>query len=196
MQARPNRPTSVTVIAWVWIILGGLMVLAGIMAALMSAVMSSSGMMGDAFEDIEQEKTQDLPATVRVMEVVFRHFAWFALGQVCIGALALWAGTRFLRLRAWARAMLELLSWLFLIYVVAFTAFWMVGWTSVGAGHAPAAFIVAGLVGAVINMAFFGVPLGIMIHVLRGRKVRDAVRAGGAWALPTAPPAGPPMQSG
>ena len=72
----------------------------------------------------------DAPWQVRLLYGLFRYARLVALLQVVLAAVLVWAGVGLLRLRASARAALEGLSWLGLLYVAAVGAFWWLAWTA------------------------------------------------------------------
>jgi hypothetical protein len=111
------------------------------------------------------------------------------LWQVILPAVALLIGifvhvtaVEFVRLRAWARKALEVMTWLYLGYLfVLFPAFWLVNRALILRGAEQAAVPASGLdlrgfaaawgVSAVIH----GAVCVLILFVLRGRTVRDAV---------------------
>jgi len=88
-------PTSVFVIGWAWILLGGFTCLTGL------AVLLVWSQLAEEFE----------------ADPFLSFFPLFAIGQVGVGLLGATSGVMFLRLRAWARTALEALTWLLLIAV-------------------------------------------------------------------------------
>ena len=156
MEAK-SRPTSVTVIAWAWIVIGGLMVLSAAFGLLAYAVMPANALQG-----------KDIPA-------IFRFFPLLALLQIVFAALGITAGINLLKLCAWARTVLEIQSWLLLGLTLGYMVFWVDNWLSMTSGQTPAGFAILGAVmGAVITF-IYAIPLAIMLWFLRGRTVRDAV---------------------
>lgn len=158
-----NRPTSVTVIGWAWIVLGvlgGLLALAGLVAMLsMGSVAPGDGHM----------------ASFMVVHPVI------AVSQVALAALAVVAGVQFLALKAWARVVLEALSWL-VIALLAVMALSMLfggmflgdsqfaeGGHMEGGGHFMGGFFML-LIGAI-----YAAPFVVMLVYLRGPEVNDAM---------------------
>jgi lysylphosphatidylglycerol synthetase-like protein (DUF2156 family) len=131
-----------------------------------------------------------MPQGFGFMMSMFRYFTWFVMAQLGLAVVAIVAGIQFLKLRPWARAALEILSWISLIYVVGFGLFWVSTWSTM-TGQFPQqqdapfdmeTFKIVGLVmGAFVTLAF-AVPLAIMIKYLRGKVVREAM----LQATPTA----------
>lgn len=155
-----KRPTCVTVIGWAWIIIGGLMFFSAIMA-LFSSVMI--GQMSQANSEVQQD-----------MPVIFRFFPLLAIIQIGLAIIGLVSGINFLKLKAWSRNSLEILTWILLLFMAGFGIFWEYGWLSMSTGHGPKGFDIMGAVMGVVIIGIYGVPLGIMVKYLRGDKVKNA----------------------
>ena len=160
-----KRPTCVTVIGWTWIILGGFACFSAAMALV------SSVMIGGV--TIAQDD-RNLPF-LNVLNVFFGIFPLLALIQIGFAVLGLVSGICFLKLKAWARAVLESLTWLLLVSVLGFMFIWIFIWVSVTPDHGPDGFVVVGAVMGVVVSGLYVVPLGIMLKYLRGPKVRNAI---------------------
>ena len=175
-----TRPTSVSVIAWTWIVTGGFAVFSGIMSLLMLGAMPAL--------QSELPHTPGMPQDFGLITSMFPYFGWLVLTQLVLAAVAIVAGIQFLQLRSWARAALEILSWISLIYVVGFGLFWISTWSTITGGFAQEGapfdmetLRVAGLAVAIFITLAFAIPLGIMIKYLRGKVIREAM-------LPRVPP--------
>ncbi|MGD9367715.1 MAG: hypothetical protein PVH87_18590 [Desulfobacteraceae bacterium] len=156
-----KRPTCITVIGWVWIILGGLMFFSAIMA------LFGSVMIG--------QMSQSDPEALRNMPTIFKFFPLIAIGQIGVAIIGFVSGINFLKLKIWARNILESLTWLLLIFVVGFMIFWVYNWISMTSGHGPRGFDIMGTAMGVVITGIYGVPLGIMVKYLRGDKVKNAM---------------------
>lgn len=119
------RPTGITVIGWIWAILGGLgllgvlinILLFGFMPADMGSFMFSSSANG--------ANMQGMYNFFQVFVFLFRHL-WLILAfQLVIKGLSLIGGIGLLKLKEWGRKILEGLSWLYLVYMVAGSIFWV-----------------------------------------------------------------------
>jgi len=113
------------------------------------------------------------------MPVIFKYFPLLAVIQMGVAMAGLVAGINFLKLRAWSRNALEILTWVLLLFLVGFGIYWEFGWFSMTSGHGPRGFNVMGAVMGVVIIGIYGVPLGIMVKYLRGDKIKNAI-AGGA----------------
>lgn len=156
-----KRPTCITVIGWVWIILGGLMFFSAIMA------LFSSFMIG--------QMSQSDPEAIKNMPAIFKFFPLIAIGQIGVAIIGFVSGINFLKLKIWARNVLEVLTWLFLIFLAGFMIFWAFNWFSITSEHGSRGFDIMGAVMGVVITGIYGVPLGIMVKYLRGDKVKNAI---------------------
>jgi hypothetical protein len=158
------RPTSVTVIGWVWICLGILAALGGAFHLSFPAI---------AHEMAAQGTPDKSPGF---------NIVWLAipLGLVEFGVsgLAIVSGAYFLRLRAWARTCLEALSWAALIFNVCLglgsVVFFLIKVKGNGF-YVGTTFAIFWCAFALVFPAAFAVPFGVMIKALRGKTVRDAL---------------------
>lgn len=167
---------AVTVLGWLFIGFGAFAVVGGFFGMLMSWVMPFPP------ADLMSEMA-DAPRPFQLMFGVLRYFGVIAAAQLVVGAVMIWSGVAFLRLRPWARAVLEGIMWLAVLYTVAFGGFWvwMVHgmWRQAPRGAEGASsffpvFIAMGVMSFVVSL----VPLGAILYVLRGRTVRGAFRPG------------------
>ena len=168
------RPTGVSVIAWGWIITGGLMGFSGVMALLALSFMPIL---------IQPELESQMPAGFGPMMSMFRYFTLLVLVQLAVAVVAVVTGIQFLKLRSWARTVLEVISWLSVIYVIGFGVFWLFMWSTIsgqlpqeGAPFDSRTFEIFGLVMGAFVTLVFAVSLGITIKYLRGKVVRGAIQ--------------------
>ena len=170
-----QRPTSVSVIAWVYIGFGILGLLGGILGTAASLLMTST------FESAQRpEVSPDDPILFRLMSSMFHYFWLFGVLQLIVAVLMIWSGVAFLRLRAWARTVVETLAWLGLAYNLGFGFLWCMTLVSMTdqmpeEAGAFAAFPIIMLVMGIVMILAFSVPLVVIIRVVRGRTVREAV---------------------
>lgn len=155
-----KRPTSISVIGWAWIVIGSLMCLSAVMALLVSLTISQAAAQTDTDHNV--------PA-------ILGFFPLLALIQMVFAILGIVSGVNFLKMKSWARTTLEILSWLLMVFVAGFGIFWIISWIVMTRGKAPAGFGIMGVVMGTVVLAIYGIPLGIMIKYLRGKKNRSAV---------------------
>src|SRR5712691_9938189 len=146
------RNHAITLIGWVYIAFGIPAALGGMIGLLMTLVIA-----------------------------VQYFFAPIAATQLVVGTAMIAGGTAFLRLRAWARTLLETLAWLGLLYNIAFAVLW-VGFL-MPKFHVPSrdALKLPAMtaLGLMINIAFC-TALVFIISTLRGPAVRSAIAAANA----------------
>ncbi len=156
-----RRPTCITVIGWAWIIIGSLMCFSAAMALFSSVMIDHMSHMS--------------PEAQRNMPVVFRYFTLLAVIQLGVAITGLFSGINFLKLKAWSRSILEILTWILLLSILGFVFYLEYRWLFMSSGHGPRGFDIIGAVMSVAFIGFYGVPLGIMIKYLRGDKVKNAI---------------------
>jgi hypothetical protein len=185
---KTQRPASVTVIGLISILTAGLSILSAPLGLVMFLLMKP---MGGPWTSMPA----DAPWGFRLM---WRMFPYLMVLQTLVAVFALAAGIQFLRLRAWARTAFEVMYWLALIWIVGFGVYWVATWLSVtstfpeqgGPPFPPHFFRVFGaIVGAVVT-AFSAVPCGVIIWLLRGSTIRQAMVGGRGPDLPPASAAG------
>ncbi|HEY8180980.1 MAG TPA: hypothetical protein VII32_01985 [Thermoanaerobaculia bacterium] len=141
------RNNAITLIGWIYIAFGILAAFGGLVGVLMSLLMP-------------------IPHFVSLIAAV----------QLIAGSAMIAGGKAFLRLRAWARTLLETLAWLGLLYNLASGALWiwflmpMFRATSRDAWMLP----VMTAIGLLTNIAFCA-SLVYIISVLRGSSIRSAI---------------------
>lgn len=169
-----KRPTGITITAWLWIVMGGLMIFSAVMGGFAYTLMGTMG-------PTSSSSTEKL-AGFAVMNSIFQYFGVLLLLQGIVALVAIWAGVSLLRLKQWARTTIEVLSWIAFFYTVGFGIFWVYMWVSM-TGQVPArgapvnvdSFQLMGAVMGVVVTAVFAVPLWIMIRYLRGAEARAAI---------------------
>ena len=172
-----KRPTSVTVIGWIFIAGAILMILSGGMGFAAFTFMQQMG--GEAAPPFPEEA----PFQFGVMEVIFQYFGLIAMVQVALAVFIIIASIQFLRLRRWARTALEVVAWLGLLYLVSFGIFWVVSWIGITSNipsteEAPGLFpmfnIFGAIMGSVITL-FWAAPLVVIIIFLRKKTISEAL---------------------
>lgn len=171
---RTSRPTAVSVIGWSWVVLGGLMVVSGGLGLAMAWLMTVLGISAQALQ------TTGL-GELGLSGWVARHLMPLSVWQGVIGAVVLYVAIMFMRLQAWARAVLEVLTWATLAYTVGSGVYFAYVW--LGGGHQSVAFArqmgipnlrTVGVVADIVVTVVFAVPTYVMARYLRAPAVRDA----------------------
>jgi len=129
---------------------------------------------------------RNVPGT-GMMVGLSENFPSLVWAQLVFGALALVAGVEFLKLKPWARTILEVLSWLSLVYVIGFGLLWVAMWSFMIGQFSLMQmpfdierFQAIGLVSGLVVSLAFAIPLVWFIKVLRGRVVREAIQQSGS----------------
>ena len=100
-----------------------------------------------------------------------RYFDTLAILQILFALFIIIACIQFLKLHAWARAALEGISWLGLVFVAGFGIFWIAESTA----DPPPIFGLIGIVMGATIVAIWAVPLVVIIKFLRSIRIREAV---------------------
>lgn len=167
MLTKTDRPTCVTVIGWFWIVVGGLTVLSGIMGLVVMPLVLS------------RMRQTPFPSGVEI-PWVFRHLISLSLLQLVVAAVLITAGIQLLRLRPWARTVLEIAAWLSLAYILGLGAFMGINiWGFPAVGMPTQEKVIASVMGTIV-IALYSGTFGLIIRFLRSRRVREAMRTGGA----------------
>lgn len=162
MRGSHRRPTSVTVVAVLWIVLGALIVWGG------GAGIAAS---------VSQARAATYPSTdtmSRPMAFLERHIRVVGGAQLCLGIVAIVCAIFLLRLRAWARRALEVISAVWIILLVGFMSVFT---TSVF--HIRPGYVGPGMMFAVMTcgagVILWAAPGVITLVFLRGNTARTAV---------------------
>ncbi len=173
----PRRPAAVTVIGWVWI---GLAALKGLSGAF--AFVAYTFVLGPQLRALGPAAGPPPGEFGLVSGFLAHHFGALALAQVVVAVVILVSAIMFLRLRAWARLSLELVTWLAIAYIVGFGAFWVTAWLQLAPAVPPTArpnfpataFRVGGAVMGATMMLMFGAAFVVLLRSLRSATVRTA----------------------
>lgn len=178
-----ERPTGITVIGWIWIILGAVVLFGSLIDILLFGfIPATSGNYSFSSSGYGSDP-QTMYNLFQAVFIFFRHWWIFLTLQLVVGGLSLIGGIAFLGLKEWGRILLEILSWFYLIYNIAAGALWvymtsylrniMTG-NMQGTGMASDLTWVLTVFGLSILLAFC-VGIVLMIRYLRSRKVYNAI---------------------
>ena len=111
------------------------------------------------------------------------YFDTLAILQILFALFIIIACIQFLELHTWARAALEGICRLGLVFVAGFGIFWIISWMSATSGIAvaestadpPPIFGLIEIVMGVTIVAIWAVPLVVIIKFLRSIRIREAV---------------------
>ena len=128
---------------------------------------------------IGENATAD-PEFQQNMPSIMKYFSYIAVAQLLVAIIGLVSGINFLKLKSWSRIVLEILTWLFILFVVGFGIYWEFGWLTMASGNGPKGFNVMGAVMGLVIIGIYGVPLGIMLKYLRGDRVKNSMTGSAA----------------
>ncbi len=153
MGSTAKKPLSVKIIGGIFI---GISVLMGL-AVIRELVASGS---------YQAVSGVDLPTFVpgafrTILDYYQDHYVLFTVGQVLLSAVMLVAGTQLLRLRSWARATLEVIAWLGMLYIALVEIFYLGSWVGFMTGPA-----VEGLSRFAATVIIIGIMFGVSLWAL------------------------------
>jgi len=112
----PERPRAVAVIGWIWIVVGGLYSLRGLIDLMVWGALYPAA--PTLLRSVERHDSSD-----RLLRFVFEHLTVIKISQAVLGVVIVVLAWRFLRLGPGARVAMQVLCWIVLGFVVAFTVF-------------------------------------------------------------------------
>jgi hypothetical protein len=173
IETEKKKPASIAVIAWSYIVLA-------LFVLLVSGVsIFGSQYVNQQMETMPNEILESFPG----MGFVIQHSGLLLILQTIVAIFMLIAGIEFLRLRAWARTAVEILTWLCVVFAVTIVLFFIMTWINMVSqmmafednGGTLSMLTVVGIGVGLVLMVLFVIPLLMMIRALRGKAVRDAV---------------------
>jgi hypothetical protein len=173
----PEKKTaSIAVIAWSYILLALFVILVSGLS------ICGSQYINQQIETMPNEILESLPG----MGFVMQYSGPLLILQTIVALFMLIAGIEFLRLRAWARTAVEILSWLCIVFAVVIALFFIMTWTNIVSqmmafeeNGTSSTLNILGIGVGIILMVIFVIPLLMIVRALRGKAVRDAVSSGG-----------------
>lgn len=164
-----NRPTALLIVAWLWIIIGILIIAFGGVISFKTIALHNILDKMDVYNP-SVEKIEGINSLLTIMHIAYIIvFVLFA-----VGVFAVISGFYLRKLRNWARLSLEIFSWFGLIYMVFCLIVVVIDFTLNLSATAM-------LVYYLIWMAIFLVS----IILLRGKTVREAVKRQDTFTTPT-----------
>ena len=168
-----SRPKAVTVIGWLWLVLGFLFLFRALVNLIVWRILKPD-MLGflDAFGNVP-------PPQQMMLRPLFEHLTALQTCEAILSAAVIVVAFQLLRLRPWARVGMQAACWLVLVYVVAFGAFWVWLWGSVVTAVPPSHASSFGRIGLIAGLAVLLAAAGglvAMIVLLASSRVREAFR--------------------
>jgi len=118
----PERPRAVTVIGWIWIVVGGLYLLRSVVDLVMWRALQPAA--PALLREVESRDPE-----LRFLRPMFEHLTEIKIAQLIGGVAVVFLAYRFLRLRPRARLGIQIVCWIVLCYVLGFGALWIRIWT-------------------------------------------------------------------
>lgn len=156
-----QRPTSVRVIGWLWILAGGILCTGGMMGV--SELLGIAPGPAQLAEEENQFVKEFLSATA----------AWAA------GVVGIISAIYFLRLRYWARTVLEVLAWLVLAFTGGFAVLFFGSFGGFGPFEEIGTLETSFVVLSAVILVTYAAPFAIVLYHLRSDKLKNALRRGG-----------------
>jgi hypothetical protein len=177
MEDSRMRPRAVALVGGIYMLVGFFMLLSG------GAAIASMLLVDTAAQSGMAESLSGAPAMLKVTVVFVRYFGAVAVFQVIAAVAVIVSAVQFLKLRAWARAALEVFTWLSLVAAIFIGGLWAYSWAKMTAAMppemtaplSPGAF---SLIGAALwaGLALVIVAVSaVMIRFLRDEAVRKAL---------------------
>ncbi len=166
-----------TVIGWVWIVLGGILVLKALMNLLTWSVLHSAA---PALLQAFGERFANVP----LVQTMLAHAGVMFLAQATFWTLVIVSAWNLLRLRPWARIAIQTVCGLGICYAAGFLIFWLGLWS-----HAGLTTMDPSLTESMRSLALFagagailllGSFFAVMLGYLRSARLRDAFTAPGS----------------
>jgi hypothetical protein len=178
-----KNATFITLISWVFILIGGFIALGTLMQSLMLTFLFSN----EEFAAAMQLSSKDMPAQAAFMIDHIRSISWSAFA---IAALLVSASLGMLRRKHWARLLFISMMWLFAVVTVTMAVV-QLGYLanlSTGDQDLPEGFIKL-LQATKLMSLLFGIGLGVLFGWLGWKLARPAIKA--EFRLPAGPNADP-----
>jgi hypothetical protein len=170
-EEETSRPKTVTVIGWLWLVLGALFFLRALVNMVLWKILKPDML---TFLDMFGQVPE---AQQKLLRPLFEHMTTLQTVEVILSAAVVVIAIQFLRLRPWARAGMQAVCWLALVSVAAFGAFWVWLWGTVVAAAPPAHASSFGRIGLIAGLAFclaVAAGLAVIIALLRTPRIRSA----------------------
>jgi hypothetical protein len=167
------RPAGIAAIAWLWIAGGILLLISALLTWAVLSLFESALPVAGA--------SGSLPVEFDLLSMLQSQAGVLVWTQVAMGVVSIYAGAGLLKLRAWARTAIEVLTWLSLVYVLGNGVYFSYTWESIVADLAKQLMVdsdalrITGYVTVATVTVVFAVPFGFMLKYLRSSLVRQAV---------------------
>lgn len=166
-----SRPKSVTIIGWVWLVLGVLFLFRALVNMVVWKMLQPDFLTFlDTFGEVPAPQR-------RLLRPLFEHLTTLQTGEAILAVAIIVIAIQLLRLRPWARVGMQAVCWLFLAALAAFGAFWVWLWGTIAAAVPPSRASSLGPIGIAAGLGVclvVAAGLAVMIALLAGSRVREA----------------------
>lgn len=162
-------PVCVTVIGWSWIIIGIIVGVSNLIALLY--YLTNKPIIVTSHD-----------AHLGILNTLI-FFKLLAIIQVGLAVFGLISGINFLRLKAWSRKSLEVLTWFLLFSIAGVIIVRVINEFTVASSNSQIRFATRNMFIGIFMLGCYGLPLGIMLKFLRGDTVKTAMIIGAALSL-------------
>lgn len=178
-ESPPQRPPAVKAIGWILVGLTAFQTLSALGTIVFFRLMDhlAPGEFPPSAEDLAE-----MPQGFAGMFKMFEYAEPLSIIQLPIAILVFYASLQFLKQKRWTRPVLEIYSWLWLIYLVVFTIMFTQMYNELLTGIAEAnqenTFPEQGAMLTVMmafGSLFWAAPAIVFIYFLRGKTVRSAL---------------------
>jgi hypothetical protein len=164
LPAEPERPRTVTVIGWIWLVLASFSLFKTAVNFILLQALQP------AIPSLLALAPQEDPST-RFLHPLLEHYGLVLALQALLAAAVGISAYYLLRLRPWARVAIQAVCWLGIVYLACFAVFWIfvMSRTVAARAHRPVPTSVGILIPVVLAAG-----LAVMIGLLRSRRVRES----------------------
>lgn len=166
-------PKGISLISWVWVMVGIMLSIGGVMAIFQTPVVD--------FSVFTRAMAIDRVPGSGWATIFFNNFHIFMVLQTLVGITAIYGGVKLLELRAWARSVIEGLTWVSMIFILAVGSYSYTSWidfdTSAGAENIDLEMVKNLVIGAIIFLSLlFTFALFLMIRYLHSDIVKYSIK--------------------
>lgn len=160
--AAPGRPRVVTLVGWVWLVLGAVRSVESLVGLLIWKIGGIERMPSLRF------RMEGMRVRILGLEILMQHAVAIMLAQIVVGVAVAWAAFQLLKMKPWARKAIQaaaafgiLLSLAIAVYVYSATAS-MAGLEGVDADEVRTAGMAAAGLVALLGSTFFGLTIWLL----------------------------------
>ena len=169
-RKKPDRPFSISVIGWVFAIIGGQLMIGALGFFIINTRM-----------DVLFENTvfKENAFFLDIFVGIYKNYILVSSIQFLLGLYLLISGIYFLKLRAWARSAVEAICWVMLFFLIVFAVYWVFMWIDFSGNVLESTKIdlsllkLAGIFIGIFSLAVYGGLLYVIIRLTRSTRIRS-----------------------